>query len=138
MERKEFLALIGAGATALVYTACLNGCKPLDNVTDPPAGVDFTLNLDDPAYSALKSNGGFVSKDGVIVARTTSGTYIAVSLACTHEGTAVTFDSANSRFHCPNHGSNFSTTGSVLNGPASSPLTSYQTSLNGSSLHVFS
>jgi cytochrome b6-f complex iron-sulfur subunit len=138
MDRKEFLALIGVSATAFVASACLNGCKPLDSVTDPPINIDFTLNLDDPAYGALKSNGGYIDKDGVIVARTTSGTYIAVSLACTHQGTSVTFDASNNRFHCASHGSNFSTTGSVINGPASSPLTSYRTSLNGSSLHVYS
>lgn len=138
MDRKEFLALIGVSATAFVYSTCLNGCKPLDSVDEPPAGVDFTLNLDDPAYSALKTNGGYIAKDGVIVARTTGGTYIAVSSACTHQGTSVTFDAVNNRFHCPNHGSNFTTTGSVINGPASSPLKSYQTSLNGSSLRVFS
>jgi cytochrome b6-f complex iron-sulfur subunit len=138
MDRKEFLTLIGLGATAFVASACLNGCKPLDTVTGPPTNVDFTLNLDDPAYGALKTNGGYIDKDGVIVARTTSGTYVAVSLACTHQGTSVTFDAGNNRFHCPSHGSNFSTTGAVINGPANSPLASYNTSLNNSSLHIYS
>ena len=138
MDRKEFLATVGIGATAVLYSICLKGCKPLDQVTNPPTGIDFTLNLDDPANATLKTNGGYIVKDGIIVARTKSGTYVAVSVACTHEGTSVVYEEKNDRFHCPNHGSNFADNGSVINGPASSPLTSYTTTLNGSSLRVTS
>jgi cytochrome b6-f complex iron-sulfur subunit len=76
--------------------------------------------------------------NGIIVARTTSGAYLAVSQACTHEGTTVTYQLNGDRFFCPNHGSTFSTTGAVLNGPANRALTQYKTSLAGNNLRVFS
>jgi Rieske Fe-S protein len=44
-----------------------------------------------------------------------------VSTTCTHEGCTVTgFD--NPQFVCPCHGSRYTTSGSVANGPASQPL----------------
>jgi cytochrome b6-f complex iron-sulfur subunit len=140
MDRKEFLGAVGIGTTAILYSVCFNGCKPLDNVTNPTTdtthGTDLTINLDDSANAALKTNGGYIVKDGIIIARTLSGTFLAVSAACTHQGTSVEYQGNNNRFHCPNHGSNFATDGSVINGPASTPLKSYNTSLNGSLLRI--
>jgi cytochrome b6-f complex iron-sulfur subunit len=138
MDRKEFLSLLGISATALAATYCFWGCQPLDNLPTAPTNVDFTLNLTDPANAALNSNGGYLTKNGVIVAKTVAGTYVAVSQACTHAGTTVMYVSQTNRFYCPNHGSNFATDGSVVNGPAGSPLAKYNTSLSGTSLRVYS
>jgi len=143
MERKEFLSILGVGAAAIACGQCFTGCKKNDAVTNdavtnPPTTVDFTLDLTNPAYAALKTNGGYVYNSGVIVARTASGSYVAVSSTCTHAGGTVQFDVNNSLFHCPVHGSNFALGGSVLNGPAGSPLTKYNTSLSGNSLRVYS
>ncbi len=137
MDRKEFLSTIGLGAVAAVCTYCLGGCK-VDNGPTGPTNVNFTLNLNDPANSALKSNGGYLYNSGVIVARTASGSFVAVSLACTHAGATVYYDPSSNHFNCPAHGSVFATDGSVINGPASAPLTRYNTSLSGSSLRVYS
>jgi cytochrome b6-f complex iron-sulfur subunit len=63
----------------------------------------------------------------LIIARAKDGTFIAVSQACTHQGTTVDFDLSGNRFHCSNHGSNFGLTGSVINGPATSPLKAFKT-----------
>ncbi len=138
MERREFLSMLGIGAAGVACLSCLDGCKTDSGLTDAPTNVDFTLDLNDPANSALKNNGGYIYKSGIIVARTTSGTYVALSMACTHAGSTVYYDAANNRFHCPNHGSNFAIDGSVINGPAGSPLAKYNMSLTGSSLRVFS
>jgi cytochrome b6-f complex iron-sulfur subunit len=138
MDRKEFLSLVGISAAALAVTYCFGGCQPLDNIPTAPTNVDFTLNLTDSANAALNSNGGYLTKNGVIVARTVSGAYVAVSQACTHAGTTVQYVAKTDRFYCPNHGSNFATDGSVVNGPAGSPLAKYNTALNGTSLRVYS
>ena len=74
---------------------------------------------------------------GVIVAPAQTG-YVAVSSACTHQGSTVVFDSSANSFFCPAHGSRFSLTGGVINGPAASPLGSYKTTLTGTSLRVYS
>ena len=138
MDRKEFLASLGIGAAFVAYSTCLQGCNVANPVDSAPTNVDFTLDLTAAANNALKTNGGYVYKDGIIVARTTGGAYVAVYSACTHEGTTVTYDSSGNRFHCASHGSNFSTNGAVINGPASQALHQYNTSVTGSSLRVYS
>jgi cytochrome b6-f complex iron-sulfur subunit len=138
MDRKEFLSTLGLGAAALACSYCLNGCKPLDNPITAPTNVDFTLDLTSPANAALNTNGGYLYQGGVIVARTASGTYVALSQTCTHAGSTVQYVEGSNRFYCPSHGSNFGTDGSVVNGPASSPLARYITTLTGTSLRVHS
>lgn len=134
MDRKEFISLVGLGAGALFMGCATTACK---KGSDSPAPtVDFTLDLTKSENASLNVNGGSRLVTGVIVAKTLTGSYIAISAACTHEGTTVNFDSANNRFHCPNHGSNFGPTGAVVTGPATSALKQYTTTLTGSSLRV--
>ncbi len=135
MDRKAFLNLIGVSAGAFALTACLGGCN-LNNAI-PSAKVDFTLDLTKSAYSTLTQNGKYVITQGVIVAKTKAGDYVAVSAYCTHEGSNVAYDSTNNRFHCPSHGANFSTTGKVISGPTNAPLQQYTTELTGTSLRVY-
>jgi cytochrome b6-f complex iron-sulfur subunit len=132
MDRKEFISLAGASAGWMLISSCLNGCSSND-VTPAPANVDFTLDI---ATGALATNGGSLIKSGVLVARTTAGAFIAVSAACTHDGTTVEFQSASTNFNCPRHGSKFTLAGAVINGPASKALTVYKTTLTGTSLRV--
>jgi cytochrome b6-f complex iron-sulfur subunit len=138
MDRKEFLASLGIGAAAFVCISGLQGCQVNDSVSAAPTNIDFTLDLTDPANSALKTNGGYIYKSGIIVARSTSGAYVAVYSACTHTGSTVMYNTSNNRFHCPAHSSDFSTNGSVINGPANQALHQYNTSLTGNSLRVYS
>jgi cytochrome b6-f complex iron-sulfur subunit len=139
MDRKEFLRLTGIGGGAFIIASCLGGCKKdEDDSPTGPQNIDFTLDLSQSGNSALNNPGGYIYKDGVIVARTNAGTFLAVSSACSHQGTAVLYELSQNRFHCPNHGSDFTSGGAVINGPASAPLKSYNASLNGNILHVFS
>jgi cytochrome b6-f complex iron-sulfur subunit len=86
----------------------------------------------------LATNGGFLVSNRIIVARTTAGSFLAVSAICTHEGTTIQYQGSSNNFRCPNHGATFSATGQVTNGPANRPLTQYKTELTGTSLRVFS
>jgi cytochrome b6-f complex iron-sulfur subunit len=136
MTRKEFLEQAGAGAALLLMPACIGGfggCKKKD--TKKSATVDFTLDV---SSGPLAANGGSLVQNGVIVARTNSGTFIAVASACTHEGTTVQFVNSTTSFSCPNHGAKFDSSGNVTQGPAASPLKQYNTTLSGTSLRVFS
>lgn len=141
MDRKEFLSLLGLTVGGGVAISCLGGCTK-ESVVNPGGGsggggnVDFTLDLNAAENAALNNNGGFLVKNGVIVARTTGGVYIAVAAACTHEGTIIQYQGNNSRFSCPNHGSTFSESGGVLNGPATTALRQYKTELSGTNLRV--
>lgn len=141
MDRKEFMALLGLGAGSIFLGSCLGGCSKESTSSSgasTSSNIDFTLDLNDTANAALQSNGGYVYKNGVIVARTTAGSYIAVQQFCTHESVTIYYDSKNQRFHCDRHGANFSESGSVLNGPAARALKTYSTQLNGTSLRVYS
>lgn len=135
MNRKEFLSKVGFGVAAVMIPACitgLSGCKKTDS---GPTNVDFTIDI---STGALSANGGYVVKNGVIVARTNSGTFLAVAAACTHEGSTINFNASGNKFVCPNHGAQFNSNGSVTKGPANTNLKQYNTSLSGTSLRIFS
>jgi cytochrome b6-f complex iron-sulfur subunit len=135
MDRKEFFSQIGIGAAALLVPACLGGLTGCNKSASAPTNVDFTIDV---STGSLATNGGFLVQNGVLVARTTTGSFLAVSAACTHEGTNVNYVSGSNSFNCPNHGAQFSSTGAVTRGPATSSLTKYNTTLTGTSLRVFS
>jgi cytochrome b6-f complex iron-sulfur subunit len=141
MDRKQFLEQIGLGSAAILVGMCMGGCSKTEGggSTTPPSSssVDFTLDLTNATNSALNTNGGYIYKDGIIVAKTVAGTFIAVAAACTHQSTNVQYQSNSNKFICPNHGAEFSTTGKVLAGPATTDLKQYTTQLTGTSLRVF-
>lgn len=138
MNRKEFFARVGLGAAAVLVPACISGlatsCSS-NNVADAPASVDFTLDV---STGSLATDKGYLAINGLVVARVDATTFLAVSAACTHEGTTVNYAGSSNTFHCPNHGANFSNTGVHLNGPGSGNLKQYNVTLTGNSLRVYS
>ena len=140
MDRKDFLSQVGVGAAAFLALICLGGiagCGKSSNDSTPsaPSNVDFTLDV---SSGALASNGGFLVSQGILVARTNAGAFLAVSAACTHQGTNVNYNAANNNFVCPSHFSEFSSSGMVTLGPATTNLKSYNTSLTNSTLRIYS
>ena len=138
MNRNEFLSQVGIGAAAWLVPGCLcglSGCSDSGSVPAAPTNVDFTIDI---SSGALSSNGGSLVQSGIIIGRTSSGNFIAVSAACTHQGTAIQYIGSSNSFRCPNHGATYNSAGQVTLGPASRSLAQYNTSLSGSSLRVFS
>ena len=145
MERKAFFSSLGFSAGMIFLAPVISSCSK--SITDSTAAsgsstnnaaVDFTIDLSSTTYAALNTNGGSVVKNNIIIARTSAGAFVAVSSVCTHQQyNPISFESAASRFHCPNHGSNFGTDGSVINGPALSALKKYNTQLTGTNLRVY-
>lgn len=139
MKRSEFirnLGLSGGTIMALYCMGTLTSCtkeEPSPSTTTPTTGtggkVDFTIDLSLSANKALLTNGGFLYFDNIIVARSMSGTFIALSKVCTHQGTTVEYKPATDDIYCPNHGSRYELTGKVKQSPAQMPLTQYKTSL---------
>ena len=134
MNRKQFLSLLTMGAATAAISTSLVSCA---KTSMAPTNVDFTIDLNSSAYAPLKTNGGSIYNNGVIVARSKSGTFLAYSQYCTHAGCTVNFD-GTSDFICYCHGSVFDSNGNVLQGPAFSALTKYNTQLTGTMLHVYS
>jgi cytochrome b6-f complex iron-sulfur subunit len=136
MERRHFLESIGIGAAFVLTATCLQSCS---KDTTPPANVDFTLNLDEAGNSALKSNGGYIVSNGIVVAKDKGGNFVAASNTCSHAGyKEVKFDNVKNEFLCTRHGARFTTVGVGLNDEGSKGLAVYKTALTGSSLRVFS
>ena len=146
IERKEFMKQVGLSFGAIMLMNCLQACDTGD-IPDPTTPntntgkLDITLDLNTTTYSSLLNKGGFVvvSSKGVIVAHTSSDTFIAVASACTHEGTTIGYRASSNDFLCPNHQSVFTSTGAVQTGPATKALTKYNTSYDATSktLRVF-
>lgn len=139
MPRHEFFRLVGTSIGAILLSRCMAGCSAQDNpepTPDPSLKVDFTLRLDEKINENLLSKGGYVIKNDVIVAQTKDGQYVAVSAKCTHLGTELTFKSVENQFYCPSHQSRFNTTGQVVVGPATQPLTQYKVEVNAAAQTV--
>ena len=93
----------------------------------PPAGA---------AEGGPAGGGKIYPQQNVVVTQPTAGTFKAFSATCTHMGCQVA-TVADGKILCPCHGSQYSITdGSVVGGPAPSPLPSKQVSNNGGTLVV--
>jgi cytochrome b6-f complex iron-sulfur subunit len=136
MNREQFLKQLGMVALATCAGCGMYACSSEDEPA--PANADFTLDLTESTNASLNNVGGSVTKNGIIVARFSTTEFVAVSVACTHQGTPVTYRNTQKDFYCSNHGSRFSTAGAVIQGPANRPLKQYNTELTGNVIRVFS
>ncbi len=121
IDRRAFLGnstMLAVGA--LLASACGDG-QIGANVTGPDT-VGLTVKLSD--YAALTTVGGIVKLNGtttpIAVVRATTVQYRAFSLVCPHEGTTVGV--AGSGFLCPNHGAEFTGTGTWKGGQPTSNM----------------
>jgi cytochrome b6-f complex iron-sulfur subunit len=136
--RREFCARTCQVVSLFALGAAIPACggsstspssaPSLPSVAGTLAGRTLTIAID--TASPLASVGGAatinVSTGMYLVARTDQSTFTTVTAVCTHEGCAVT-GFANSRYVCPCHGSEFTTSGAVVQGPAPSPLRQFPT-----------
>jgi cytochrome b6-f complex iron-sulfur subunit len=94
--------------------------------TSAAGGVNVTVDAGSPLAAVggaalVQSSGGLF-----LVAHTAQDTFTALTATCTHQTcTIVGFTSGS--FICPCHGSRFSTSGAVQNGPATRSLRSFTT-----------
>ncbi len=142
MDRKEFFskALIGGGLLFL-SPALLNSCSKSGDPEPAPSGGDntggaTTVDLTSNDFSALKTVGGFAYSGNIIIIRTSSTTYIALSKICTHQSCTVAYNSTADRIDCPCHGSQYSINGTVIQGPAPSSLKTYTVKVEGTTLKI--
>jgi len=101
-----------------------------------PANGKLTIDLNDGNYSNLSSAGGYVVKSKVIIINT-GDEFVALSSVCTHQGCQVGYDPSSGNLPCPCHGSLYSISGSVLNGPAPDPLKKYTVTREGDILTIY-
>ena len=126
-------------AAASLAAACGGGGSPtspsggsnapqLSSVNGAVSGRTVSVTIE--ASGPLAANGSAAlvqsSIGQFLITRVNDTTYTVLTAVCTHQGCTVSgFE--NSRFVCPCHGSQFSTSGSVSNGPATQALRSFTT-----------
>jgi Rieske Fe-S protein len=109
----------------------------LPTVNGTPSGTTVQVQID--SSSPLAAVGGTAmvrSSSGLfLVARTGDQTFTALTSICTHQTCTINgFDGAN--YVCPCHGSRFTTSGRVVNGPAPAALRSFNTAFANNVLTI--
>lgn len=144
MERQEFLSKLGIGVAVVCVGCAFASCGKSADSASPsgvaaPAvgsGTVFTADLN----TELTSIGQNKVSNGVILVRlaagNVAGSFTAVQIACTHQGTSINYNTSQGIFICPNHGSEFGTGGNVILGPATTALQKYIVSITGTTLTV--
>lgn len=139
--RREFCAYACRGASLLaagVVTACggsptsPSNATPLSAVSGTVNGRTVSVSIDGAAALASVGSAAILqtSLGTFLVARTGQDTFSVLTATCTHEACTVTGFSG-SQFVCPCHGSQFTTTGAVVNGPATRSLQSFAAQFSG-------
>jgi cytochrome b6-f complex iron-sulfur subunit len=142
MERKDFIQKFAIGGsilltTPLLFNSCSDGTDDvMDDADNNQNDNGIKVDLNNASFSDLKTVGGYAYTGNIIVIRSGESSYIALSKVCTHQGCTVTYNHANSQLPCPCHGSVFSATGSVVNGPANSSLKTYSVKKEGDILTI--
>jgi len=142
LSRRKFLASAAGAAGLVVLAGCgdgvVSGVAP--RITGGPGGGPggggggpISIKVGD--FPGLAFNGVLVAVDAggtVAAVRTGANTFNAFSMYCTHQG-CTTDIVQGSKFVCPCHGSEFSNSGNVLQGPATLKLTQFTTSYDSAS-----
>ena len=122
-----------AGAGVLLLAACTPGGSGATGGSG--SGGTTTVELSSiPVGGAVSASLGSTP---IVVAQPKAGEVVAFSAVCTHQGCTVA--PQGGEFDCPCHGSRFNgSTGDVLQGPASTPLTKLTATVSGSKVTITS
>lgn len=125
VSRRSVVTGATAGAAVLGLSACGSSSEEknasLTEIQEIPEPVDMAATSEVPVGGALKATQGKLT---VILTQPEEGVFKAFSSACTHQGCQVNVQ--NTLIACPCHASHFKIEdGSVMGGPAPSPLPQY-------------
>jgi cytochrome b6-f complex iron-sulfur subunit len=109
----------GGGGSNVQQLATINASESFGTIT---VNIGSGSPLSASGSSALVQAAG----RSFLVTRVAENSFTALTAVCTHEQNLITGFSSG-RFVCPAHGSQFSTSGAVQNGPATRALQSFQT-----------
>ena len=154
ITRREFFTKTIQGAAIMAVPAVLGSVLESCNQANPSipstaaglATINVTSNnntivLDINSSSPLANVGSAAlvqfQNGALLVDRPVKDSFNALSSICTHQGCTVSeYDGPSQQFICPCHGSRFSSSGQVTQGPAGTPLTSYQTQFSNNQLII--
>jgi len=150
VSRKAFLIQLAVGGISLgastAVASFLASCSlptglqgsSLPTISGTVNGNKVTVDISSGS-PLVQSGFAFVQYSGgsLLAAHGSGSVYYAMTTICPHAGCIINqYDSGSKEFVCPCHGSTFSAAGAVTNGPASSALRQYQTSVNGNQLII--
>jgi Rieske Fe-S protein len=120
-----------------LLAACLAGAGWLLRAGSAAAK---TVAIDLSKLAGLKEVGGSaivsIKKKKILLIRTSKDAIVALKPECTHQNCAVQYKKKWGQVRCTCHGSRFSTSGKVLNGPADKDLGTYPTKIEDGKLVV--
>ncbi len=138
-NRRDFLkqaATIGVCACCFGTLNFIEACTTQKNIT---AAVTETADMASFPVSAFGDK-NFITlstkkfAEPIFIGKQADGSYVALRMYCTHKGCGL--KAAPDKLVCPCHGSEFSTQGAVLKGPARDPLQSFRVSVEGQTVIV--
>jgi cytochrome b6-f complex iron-sulfur subunit len=138
--------VLRAGVVAFA-TIAVSGCASLftkkrdPDITVAEAGGEARVNVAIAPWVKSGGPGSLVvaiegRDDKVIVFRRPDGQIVATDMTCTHKGCDVNWDVSRAKLVCPCHGSEFTSTGAVMHGPAERPLAAHDVVVSGDILIV--
>lgn len=135
------------GAIGVVLPACGSGgggtpsgpsgaaSLPVVNAQVTGGAIGLTIDGSSPLASVGSAALLQSARGPILVAREAQETFAAVTAVCTHEGCTITGFS-NQTYVCPCHGSQFSTSGQVRQGPARQALAAFATRFSNDTLTI--
>ena len=141
-SRRELLQGLGVAAVGALVVA--SGCgqqgSSLPTATTASCGAGECIDLTDAANKELTSTGGAMlvdmASDTIMVVRVSDTQVVAVSAICTHAGCSMDYVAGQQLLDCGCHGSQFTTDGQVVRGPATRPLRVYNVSMANNMITV--
>jgi cytochrome b6-f complex iron-sulfur subunit len=148
--RREFCTRAAGAVSLLTLGAIVTGCgsssmspssstgvTALATIAASAAGGSIAITIDAASPLAAVGSAALVQTGAAsyLVARTAQNAFIALTAVCTHQGCTVS-EYQNQIYQCPCHGSRYSTSGAVVNGPATLPLRQFATQFSGNVLTI--
>lgn len=131
MERKDFLKAIALGTVAV----CAGACRPSKTLSDSKSAIE--IDLDNPAFQALKTKDGYVVDQELLIVNTGAELPLVLSGLCPHAFKKVMWDPSSNSVKCPAHGSRFDAEGKVMKGPAREDLAKYRVEKKDNKLKIY-
>jgi cytochrome b6-f complex iron-sulfur subunit len=148
MKRRDFMTWVGLGCLATSLPVAIAACRTSDTADAPTGGGEVAGGLRADGFTSVATvaeldAAGVVTSTsflggGLAVVRNPADEtqLLAVNPTCPHANCTAAWDGTQTEFVCPCHGSRFSPEGAVVQGPAATPLSTYEVKVEGDQVLV--